>query len=219
MSDTVTTNGPSLEVVSPDGSRRAVRITQWPFVMGRGGDTGNHLQLADPLISRQCAAIVSGNGRCHIEDRGNRQGIFSVTARKTERHALEEGDVISFGIEDSYKGIFHAATPQESIQGILTRIGTPYRRPFFLRKVSGSLIFCSRRRRFCTRSSCSIARALRHDRSCDLHYRRRSRIAAGSGTVRISSRSPRARCRGKQFADGKPGAQLRQTALRHVPWT
>ncbi len=87
MSDTVTTNGPSLEVVSPDGSRRTVRITEWPCGMGRGGETGNHLQLADPLISRHCAAIVSGNGNCHIEDRGNRQGIF-VNGKKIERHAL-----------------------------------------------------------------------------------------------------------------------------------
>jgi sigma-B regulation protein RsbU (phosphoserine phosphatase) len=121
MSDAITTNEASVEVVSPDGSRRTVRITEWPFVMGRGGETGNHLQLADPLISRQCAAIVSGNGHCHIENRGNRQGIF-LNGKKIERHVLEEGDVISFGLEDSYKVIFHTAAPQESIQGILSRI-------------------------------------------------------------------------------------------------
>ena len=121
MSDTLTTNEASLEVVSPDGSRRTVRITAWPFVIGRGGETGNHLQLADPLISRQCAAIVSGNGQCHIEDRGNRQGIF-LNGNKIEKNVLEEGDVISFGVEDSYKVIFHAAATQESIQGILSRI-------------------------------------------------------------------------------------------------
>jgi len=48
-----------LEVVSPDGARRFVRITQTPFMIGRGAETGNHLQLSDRRISRNCAAVLS----------------------------------------------------------------------------------------------------------------------------------------------------------------
>ena len=47
-----------LQVVSPDGARRFARITQSPFLIGRGADSGNHLQLSDRRISRTCAAIV-----------------------------------------------------------------------------------------------------------------------------------------------------------------
>ena len=32
-----------LEVISPDGVRRYVRVTQMPFLIGRGAETGNHL--------------------------------------------------------------------------------------------------------------------------------------------------------------------------------
>ena len=66
----------SLEVVDSDGSRRSVRITQSPFLIGRGGGTGNHLQLADACVSRRAAAILFEADRFHIEDRGQRGGIF-----------------------------------------------------------------------------------------------------------------------------------------------
>ena len=59
MADTVSMTAETvLEVVSPDGSRRYVRVTQTPFLIGRGAETGNHLQLSDRRISRSCAAIV-----------------------------------------------------------------------------------------------------------------------------------------------------------------
>ena len=47
-----------LEVVSPDGARRYARITQTPFMIGRGAETGNHLQLSDRRISRNCVAVL-----------------------------------------------------------------------------------------------------------------------------------------------------------------
>ena len=71
-------------------------------MMGRGGEIGNHLQLADRLISRQCAAITSEGGSYRLEDRGNRHGIF-LNDKKIDRQALQDGDVISFGLDDSYK--------------------------------------------------------------------------------------------------------------------
>jgi sigma-B regulation protein RsbU (phosphoserine phosphatase) len=130
MSDGATTREAVLEVVSPDGSRRSVRVAESPFMLGRGGEIGNHLQLADRQISRQCAAIISEGGSYRLEDRGNRNGIF-LNDRKIDQQALEDGDVISFGLEDSYKIIFRVPAAGDSIQNILTSIGS----------ISGSAIF------------------------------------------------------------------------------
>src|SRR2546429_7776356 len=91
-----------LEVVSPDGGRRYVRVTQLPFLIGRGAETGNHLQLSDRRISRNCAAIVIEANRFYLEDRGQRRGLF-VNGEKVESRKLQNGDVITFGLEDSYE--------------------------------------------------------------------------------------------------------------------
>ena len=74
----------TLEVISPDHSRRIVGISGSPFLIGRDDGTGqNHLQLDDPRISRQCAAIISDARGCRIEDRGYRRGIFVNGKRST----------------------------------------------------------------------------------------------------------------------------------------
>jgi len=112
-----------LEVISPDGARKYVRVTQTPFLIGRGAETGNHLQLTDRRISRNCAAIVQEANRYYMEDRGQRRGIF-VNGEKVESRPLTDGDVITFGLEDSYQVIFRAATgtSDEAIPQLLTRI-------------------------------------------------------------------------------------------------
>ena len=111
-----------LEVISPDGARRFVRITQTPFLIGRGAETGNHLQLADRRISRNCAAIVSEANKLYIEDRGQRRGLF-VNGGKIESRELQDGDCISFGLEDSYQIIFRAnSSASDSLPHLLTRI-------------------------------------------------------------------------------------------------
>jgi len=112
-----------LEVISPDGARKYVRVTQTPFLIGRGAETGNHLQLTDRRISRNCAAIVTEANRYYLEDRGQRRGIF-VNGEKVESRPLSDGDVVTFGLEDSYQVIFRAAsgTSEESIPQLLTRI-------------------------------------------------------------------------------------------------
>jgi sigma-B regulation protein RsbU (phosphoserine phosphatase) len=115
------TGGAGLEVISPDRSHRIVRITESPFLIGRGGVTGNHLQLDDRRISRQCAAIISEGDSLYLEDRGHRRGLH-LNGKLAERCALEDGDVISFGLEDSYKIIFRRALAESSIQDILSRI-------------------------------------------------------------------------------------------------
>jgi phosphoserine phosphatase RsbU/P len=112
-----------LEVVSPDGARRYVRVTQMPFLIGRGAETGNHLQLADRRISRNCAAIVMEGNKYYIEDRGQRRGLF-VNGEKSESRELQDGDSISFGLDDSYEIIYRSAAnaSTDSLPHLLTRI-------------------------------------------------------------------------------------------------
>ena len=123
MAETLATTEAVLEVISPDGARRYARVSQTPYLIGRGVETGNHLQLNDRRISRQCAAIVMEASRLYIEDRGQRRGVF-VNNEKIESRALEDNDIITFGLEDSYEIIFRSApeTGQESIPNLLTRI-------------------------------------------------------------------------------------------------
>jgi phosphoserine phosphatase RsbU/P len=124
MPDSVALPGePVLEVVSPDGARRFARIAQTPFLIGRGAETGNHLQLSDRRISRNCAAIVTEANRFYLEDRGQRRGLF-VNGEKVESRELQNGDAISFGLEDSYEIVFRnsTGTEDESIPHLLTRI-------------------------------------------------------------------------------------------------
>jgi serine phosphatase RsbU (regulator of sigma subunit) len=115
--------GSGLEVTSPDGSRRFIRITDSPFLIGRGFETGNHLHLNDRRISRQCAAIVTEGDRYWLEDRGHRYGIF-VNGTKIDRHVLEDSDAISFGFDESYEIIFRSRADDISIQNMLDRIGS-----------------------------------------------------------------------------------------------
>src|SRR5271156_7023954 len=105
MSETAITPGAGeavLEVVSPDGARRYARVVQSPFLIGRGAETGNHLQLSDRRISRECAAIIIESNKFHLEDRGQRRGLY-VNNEKVESRELQDGDVITFGMEDLYE--------------------------------------------------------------------------------------------------------------------
>jgi phosphoserine phosphatase RsbU/P len=124
MTDTVLPIGEAvLEVVSPDGARRYVRVTQTPFLIGRGAETGNHLQLSDRRISRNCAAIVMEANRFYIEDRGQRRGLF-VNGEKVESRELQDADAITFGLDDSYEILFRSSsgTGDDSVPQLLTRI-------------------------------------------------------------------------------------------------
>src|ERR1700674_1499924 len=124
MPDTVPLAGEAvLEVVSPDGARRYARITQTPFMIGRGVETGNHLQLSDRRISRNCAAVVIEGNRFYLEDRGQRRGLF-VNGEKVESRELQDGDAITFGLDDSYEIIFRSAksSDDDSLPQLLTRM-------------------------------------------------------------------------------------------------
>src|SRR6202047_4172920 len=124
MSDTVSIAAETvLEVVSPDGARRYVRVTQSPFLIGRGAETGNHLQLSARRISRNCAAIVVEANKYYIEDRGQRRGLF-VNNEKVESRELKDGDLITFGLDDSYEIFYRssAGTSDNTLPHLLTRI-------------------------------------------------------------------------------------------------
>jgi len=112
-----------LEVISPDGQSRYARITQTPFLIGRGSETGNHLQLSDRRISRNCAAIVIEANRFYVEDRGQRRGLF-VNNEKVDSRELQDGDTITFGLDDSYEIVFRSSNSSidESVPHLLTRI-------------------------------------------------------------------------------------------------
>jgi sigma-B regulation protein RsbU (phosphoserine phosphatase) len=112
----------TLEVISPDRSSRVVRISGSPFLIGRGEEAGNHLPLDDPRISRQCAAIISDSQGCLLEDLGYRRGIF-VNGKKVERHFLANGDVITFGLDQSHEIVFHSTKAKTSVESMLTLIG------------------------------------------------------------------------------------------------
>jgi serine phosphatase RsbU (regulator of sigma subunit) len=118
MSETIITRAElpeaALEVISPDGARSMVRVDRSPFLIGRGAETGNHLQLTDRRISRQCAALLFDGKAFHVEDRGQKRGLF-VNGEKPEGNPLRDGDSITFGLPDSYEIIFRssaAALPQ-----------------------------------------------------------------------------------------------------------
>ena len=99
----------SLEVVAPDSSRERVTVAQSPFLIGRGGEGDNNLQLSDGRISRRCAAIVIDDSGYRLEDRGNRYGLF-VNGAKVQQHALRDGDVVTFGIDGCYEIVFRSAS-------------------------------------------------------------------------------------------------------------
>jgi len=138
MADTQPIPEAVLEVIAPDGSRRVVRVTHSPFLIGRGAETGNHVQLSDRRISRQCAALVYLGGEFQLEDRGQRRGIF-VNGEKIDARPLRDGDTINFGLEDSYELIFRSAQDTETLPQLLSRmenITTQESGPGGLRKLS-----------------------------------------------------------------------------------
>jgi len=117
-----------LEIVAPDKSEQRVSVTQSPFYIGRGGESDNHLQLADGRISRKCASLVSSGSGYTLEDRGNRYGLF-VNGAKVEKRALRDGDVITFGVDGCYEIVFRSKSgadrpSQADVASLLTRIGT-----------------------------------------------------------------------------------------------
>ena len=111
-----------IDVIAPDSARERVSVAQLPFLIGRG-EAGNHLPIPDPRVSRQCAAIVTDGIDFWLEDRGHRLGLY-INAKKVQRTALKDLDVVSFGLDDSYTLVFHLPEPSTpSLQTLMTRLG------------------------------------------------------------------------------------------------
>ena len=109
-----------LDVMAPDAPTRSVRITQSPFLIGRGGGAGNQLQLSDGRISRSAAAIFFDDGY-YLEDRGQRGGLF-LNGKKITKHALQDGDIITFGPDGSHQIIFRTSDSAANVDQLLSRI-------------------------------------------------------------------------------------------------
>lgn len=110
-----------LDVVSPENTRRSVPVTESPFSIGRG-EVGNHLAIPDRRISRNCAAILSEGGQYFLEDRGNQLGVF-VNGERITKRTLHDGDVVTFGLDNSYQIIFHPTAREITVENLLTRMG------------------------------------------------------------------------------------------------
>ena len=89
-----------LSVVDPAGEKTFFEVNRSPFRIGRL--PGCEITLRDNRISRKHAQILVEDGKCFIEDCDSRHGVF-VNGDKVERHELQKGDRIEFGIDDSYQ--------------------------------------------------------------------------------------------------------------------
>jgi phosphoserine phosphatase RsbU/P len=107
-------SGPRLVVVDPNGTRRDVALSVFPFRIGR--QAGNELTLRDSRVSRQQAQIPDVNGTMVLEDMGSSHGTF-VNGEKIIRHELKASDQIDFGVPDSYRVIYvgEGATIEELV--------------------------------------------------------------------------------------------------------
>jgi sigma-B regulation protein RsbU (phosphoserine phosphatase) len=98
-----------VEVVFSDRPRQVVPISELPFLIGRGSESGNHLTLDDPRISRKCVMISAVTGGLQIEDRGQRSGIFVNGEQITDGgKILSDGDRIRIGTQGGCQLVFRS---------------------------------------------------------------------------------------------------------------
>ena len=113
----------TLELLAPDTTSRTVNLTTTPFFIGRG-DEENQLAIPDMRISRQCASIINDSGRYYVLDRSHRRGVF-VNGERITKRPLDDGDVITFGLDDSFRVVFHTtAGSAEAVQDLISRMGS-----------------------------------------------------------------------------------------------
>jgi sigma-B regulation protein RsbU (phosphoserine phosphatase) len=112
-----------LEVTRPESAPESVVVSRTPFLIGRGTDTGNHLVLEDPRISRRCAVIEEVDGGFLLKDRGHRPGIW-VNGRRIAQLMLIDGDAIEFGLDNSPRIVFRRRPAEHYVENMLTRLGS-----------------------------------------------------------------------------------------------
>ncbi|MCP5111922.1 MAG: FHA domain-containing protein, partial [bacterium] len=90
-------------MANPSGHRTRVPLNQVPFHIGRQAD--NDIVIRDNRASRRHARIVAEDGEYWVEDLGSQNGVY-INGRKVDRNLLTSGDVLSFGVADSYELTF-----------------------------------------------------------------------------------------------------------------
>ena len=113
----------ALEVKPPGTAAFRVPLDPLPFRIGRSPE--NHLVLRDNRASRSHAVIRREGTEFVVEDAGSRNGI-DINGVKEQSHVLRPGDVIRFGVDDSYELTFvldsPAATPTQAHHGGLRKL-------------------------------------------------------------------------------------------------
>jgi len=113
----------ALDVKPPGAAVFRVVLDPLPFCIGRSPE--NHLVLRDNRASRSHALIRRDGADLIVEDAGSRNGI-DVNGVKEQSRALRHGDVIRFGVDDSYELTFvnEAATalPAKDSHGGLRKL-------------------------------------------------------------------------------------------------
>ena len=85
------------------GAQRNLTVGHSPFTVGRKAD--RDLVIADARVSREHADIVSEEGKFFVVDIGSRHGTF-VNGQRVQRHKLQGGDRIEFGVRESVYAVF-----------------------------------------------------------------------------------------------------------------
>lgn len=98
----------ALEVKPPGTAPFRVPLEPLPFRIGRSPE--NHLVLRDNRASRSHAVIRRDGPDILVEDVGSRNGI-DVNGVKEISRVLRHGDVIRFGVDDSYELTFVTEDP------------------------------------------------------------------------------------------------------------
>lgn len=106
MPDTSVVPCAYIEVSIAERPRRVVPISELPFSVGRGHESGNHLVLDDLRISRKCLTISEGMDGLRVEDRGQRGGIFVNGTQVNGGQVLHDGDHIRVGTDDACQIVF-----------------------------------------------------------------------------------------------------------------
>jgi sigma-B regulation protein RsbU (phosphoserine phosphatase) len=116
MSETSSPVRAFIEVAFPDRPLQVYPISELPFFIGRGRESGNHVPLEDMRISRKSMAISAGPAGLLIEDRGQLNGVF-VNGEQIKGRALADGDRIRLGGDDGCELIFRLQSEAHS-QGV-----------------------------------------------------------------------------------------------------
>ena len=102
----------TLEVIFPDRAPLTVPVSELPFFIGRGKESGNVLALDDMRVSRNSVVITQDAAGFLLQDRGQRAGVF-LNGEQIQIAALNHGDRIGLGPEGGCELVFHL--PGESV--------------------------------------------------------------------------------------------------------